>query len=227
MPKAHASENHAPKHLDRAHPQARSAETRSAILDAAGPIFAESGLAGARTEAIAAAAGVNKALLYYYFQSKEDLYYAVLDENMAGFHQSAMEVLNRPGCPRAILLEYCAMHFDFICARLSYAPLYQQMMASDGKGKQQLARKYLAPRSEAVRALLARGMQEGVFRQADVNHTSLSMVAVVAFFFTAAPVLKLIDGPSALDDEHIQRRKEQALEFIRFGIFADPNAPLP
>ena len=47
--------------------------SREAILLAAERIFAESGLAGARTDAIAAAAGVNKALLYYYFKSKSDL----------------------------------------------------------------------------------------------------------------------------------------------------------
>ena len=42
--------------------------------------FAEQGMAGARMDAIAAAAGVNKALLYYYFRSKDELYAAVLDE---------------------------------------------------------------------------------------------------------------------------------------------------
>jgi TetR/AcrR family transcriptional regulator len=57
----------------------RSAETRSRILDAALTEFAASGLAGARTESIAAAAGVNKALLYYYFESKEKLYAAALE----------------------------------------------------------------------------------------------------------------------------------------------------
>ncbi len=51
----------------------RSAETRSRILDAALSEFAANGLAGARTEQIAVAAGVNKALLYYYFESKEKM----------------------------------------------------------------------------------------------------------------------------------------------------------
>ena len=57
----------------------RSAETRGRILDAALSEFAANGLAGARTEQIAAAAGVNKALLYYYFESKEKLYSAALE----------------------------------------------------------------------------------------------------------------------------------------------------
>ncbi len=57
----------------------RSAETRSRILDAALSEFAANGLAGARTEQIATAAGVNKALIYYYFESKEKLYSAALE----------------------------------------------------------------------------------------------------------------------------------------------------
>ena len=55
-------------------PSERSAETRQRILDAALREFAANGLAGARTETIATAAGVNKALIYYYFESKEKLY---------------------------------------------------------------------------------------------------------------------------------------------------------
>ena len=49
------------------------AETRATILKAADCIYAEHGLAGARTEAIAAAAGVNKALLSYNFKSNAEV----------------------------------------------------------------------------------------------------------------------------------------------------------
>ena len=54
-------------------------ESRAAILHAAAREFAEQGIAGARTDAIARTAQVNKALLYYYFKDKETLYGAVLD----------------------------------------------------------------------------------------------------------------------------------------------------
>ena len=46
--------------------------------------FSREGVAGARTDAIARAAGVNKALLYYYFKDKETLYGAVLDQVFGG-----------------------------------------------------------------------------------------------------------------------------------------------
>ena len=62
-------------------------------MRAAAGIFAESGLAGARTDAIANAAGVNKALLYYYFKSKESLYQAVLEDHASAFNKIALELL--------------------------------------------------------------------------------------------------------------------------------------
>ena len=58
--------------------------SRDAILQAALAEFAQEGLAGARMDAIAAAAGVNKALLYYYFHDKDTLYGAVLDRFFLG-----------------------------------------------------------------------------------------------------------------------------------------------
>ena len=60
-------------------PLDRSAETRARILDAALQEFSALGMAGARMDQIAAAAGVNKALLYYHFDSKENLYIAALE----------------------------------------------------------------------------------------------------------------------------------------------------
>ena len=59
-------------------------ESRAAILAAAACEFAEHGIAGARTDAIAREARVNKALLYYYFKDKQTLYSAVLDDAFAG-----------------------------------------------------------------------------------------------------------------------------------------------
>ena len=72
----------------------RAGQTRRVILAAAARIFAGTGLAGARIDAIAAAAGVNKALLYYYFQSKDDLYLAVLEDQFREFNRQAIEILN-------------------------------------------------------------------------------------------------------------------------------------
>src|SRR5271170_2161173 len=105
------------KHSAKRNPTSRASrnnETRAAILSAAGRIFAKSGLAGARTDTIAAAAGVNKALLYYYFKSKEGLYESVVEDHFSEFNRQALEVLGAPGSARAVLLRYVSLHVDFI-----------------------------------------------------------------------------------------------------------------
>src|ERR1043165_8555852 len=82
-------------------------KTRAAIMKAALEEFAHEGAAGARTDEIARRAGVNKALLYYYFKDKEGLYAAALEEVFSGLHDKVMMVLNNTGLsPRECLLKY-------------------------------------------------------------------------------------------------------------------------
>ena len=70
-------------------------KTRAAILRAALEEFSHEGVAGARTDEIARRAGVNKALLYYYFKDKEGLYAAVLEQVFSGMYQRVGSVLDR------------------------------------------------------------------------------------------------------------------------------------
>src|SRR5579862_8046279 len=109
-----------PAHRSR---EARSDESRAKILAAAERAFAGEGLAGARTDAIAAEAGVNKALLYYYFSSKEALYEAVIEEQLREFNTQALAILLKPGAARVVLLQYLNLHFDFISQRHRHAAL--------------------------------------------------------------------------------------------------------
>ena len=209
----------------RAGRQRRSAETRAAILAAAGRVFARSGLAGARTETIAAAAGVNKALLYYYFQSKERLYEAVVEDHFFEFNRQALAVLTAPGSARAILLRYIGLHFDFISARHRYASLHQQVMMAGGRLAKRLVHKYFKPRGEALGKLLERGMRDGEFRRADRFHTAMSLVSLIVFYFSAAPMLQLMGRSEAYSPTNLKRRKREVLDFIRHGLFVDPKFP--
>jgi TetR/AcrR family transcriptional regulator len=205
----------------------RRGDTRAAILAAAEQSFAKSGLAGARTDAIAAAAGVNKALLYYYFKSKGGLYEAVVEDHFREFNRQALEVLAAPASARAVLLRYVSLYFDFISARHRYAALYQQLMTARGKPLERLVRKYFVPRSDAFNKLLQRGIREGEFRHADARHTAISVVGLIVFYFSAAPVLQLLGHSDAYGAANLRRRKQEVLDFIRHGLFVDPQAPLP
>jgi TetR/AcrR family transcriptional regulator len=203
--------------------QARSSETRAAILAAAEQIFAKSGLDGARTDAIAAEAGVNKALLYYYFKSKDGLYEAVVEDHFRDFNRQALEVLSAPGDVRDILLRYVSLYFDFISTRHRYASLYQQLMTARGKSLERLVRKYFVPRSQAFNQLLERGTRDGSLRRTDARHTAISIVGLIVFYFSAAPVLQLLGHSDAYNAANLKRRKQEVLGFIRHGLFVCGN----
>jgi TetR/AcrR family transcriptional regulator len=200
------------------------AQTRAAIQRAAEGVFAQAGLAGARMDVIAAKAGVNKALLYYYFKSKEKLYEAVLEDHFNEFNRQALEVLASPGSAREVLLRYVGLHFDFISARRRHAPLFQQFVSAGGRLSKTLVKKYFTPRTEAVNALLERGMREGEFRRADRFHAAISLVALIVFYFSAAPVLEMLGHTDAYGAANLARRKQEVLDFIRHGLFLDPDS---
>lgn len=86
----------------------RSSEQQKArILDAAASAFAAAGFAGARVDAIAAAAGVNKRLLYHYVGAKDVLLSAVLEREA---QRATAASLSDPGIWRLVLEE--AAHQD-------------------------------------------------------------------------------------------------------------------
>src|SRR5260370_24244714 len=90
-------------------------KTRAAILKAALEEFAHEGVTGARTDEIARRAGVNKALLYYYFKDKDGLYAAALEQVFSGLSERVMAVLHPTELsPRQRLLGYVEAHFAYI-----------------------------------------------------------------------------------------------------------------
>src|ERR1700689_993599 len=94
--------------------------SRERILQAAIREFSEHGLAGARTGAIAAAAQVNKALLYYYFRDKEALYTAALEEVAGKVAGDAIAVLELGCSPGERVLRFALQHFDRILVRQGF-----------------------------------------------------------------------------------------------------------
>ncbi len=205
----------------------RRGSSRAAILRAAERLFAAQGLAGARTEAIAAAAHVNKALLYYYFRSKDDLYLAVLEEQMRDFSRRAQEVLARGGSARARLLDYVSMHFDMISSRPHYPRLFPRLLLSGGGGLERLARKYSLPLGRALERLIARGVASREFRPVDGHQTVISLVALSNFYFLVAPVFGKVTGTDPYSPAQLARRKQAILDWVRYGLFRKPQERIP
>ena len=205
---------------------ARAAQTRSEILRVAADKFAAAGLAGARMEAIAHAAGVNKALLYYYFKSKEGLYSAVLEEHLKEFSRRAQDTLSAPGAARAKILRFVSLHFDFVSARPYYPLLFQHLLLTGGAQFRRLLRKYLLPVGKGLIGVISEGIRGGEFRPVDPSHMAISIVGVTVHYFSSAPMMRDFRGIDPFGAAQLRRRKAQVLEFIRFGLFRRPEGKI-
>ncbi len=198
-------------------------ESRAAILKAAAVEFAEHGIAGARTDAIARHARVNKALLYYYFEDKEKLYGAVLDDAFSGLKSAVFQVLDSNVPPREKIQAYVGAYFDFIATNQLYPRLMQREMMRARGGKspliERVIKNYIQPIYLRVGEVLRQGIEDGEFRPVNPAHFVPSMVAMIVFYFSSAPVMQKIVGFNPLTPERIAERRAAVLDFVSAALF--------
>jgi TetR/AcrR family transcriptional regulator len=205
----------------------RPEESRAAILKAAVTEFSREGVAGARTDAIARAARVNKALLYYYFKDKHALYGAVLDQVFGGLMIAVDGPLSSNLPPREKLLAYVGAHFDYIASHPFYPRIVQGEMMSVGRGRsphvERIVKEYFRPLFARVSEVLHKGIASGDFRIVDPIQFAPSMIATIVFYFLNAPVMRMMTGNDPLTPERIAQRRAAVLDFISAALFQHPS----
>jgi TetR/AcrR family transcriptional regulator len=207
------------RRLPRALRQARDLSTARRILAVAEQIFAEQGLAGARMDNIARAAKVNKALLYYYFRSKEELHRFVLKTLLsqlgAGLDRS------RAAAPsaRERLIAAVDHFFAFVQEHPNYPRLIQREMMSQGPNLEWVISEYYRPMHGRLLRNIEEGIPAGEFRPVDAPNAALSVVSLMVFYFIAAPVLTRVQRRDALRPQEVTRRRQAVHDFLEHGLF--------
>ena len=203
----------------------RSAETRARILDAALSEFALHGLAGARTERIATAADVNKALLYYYFESKEKLYLAALEMIAAKVRDSTMAVFLREGSAGERVLRSALNHFDRIYSQPVFQTLMQQEMIRLRMGESTavnpLVEKLFRPMGEKTLAVVEEGIRCGELIPVESSQVMYAALGANVFYFLSAPMMRLIAGADPMERSALEFRRKVSVEYLGQAIFID------
>jgi TetR/AcrR family transcriptional regulator len=198
-------------------------ESRAAILKAAAHEFAEHGVDGARTDTIAREAQVNKALLYYYFKDKQTLYGEVIDGAFSGLKDTVFRVLDSNAPPREKILAYVGAYFDFIASNQLYPRLMQREMMRAREGQSQYIEKiiknHIQPIFTRLSELLRQGIAEGEFREVKPEHFVPSMVAMIVFYFSSAPVMQKIVGFNPLARNRIAERRAAVIDIVSAALF--------
>jgi TetR/AcrR family transcriptional regulator len=203
----------------------RADQTRARILDAATLEFSSNGLAGARTERIAEKAGVNKALLYYYFQGKEALYVATLEFVADRMAAASLKVLNLECSAGERLLRGALNHFDRIYSQPVFQNLLQQEMIRLRKGEASnanaLVGKLFRPLGDRLLAVAEEGIRSGELVQVESSQITYSALGANVFYYLSAPMLRLIGGVDPLDPGMLAFRRKAAIEYLGQAVFTD------
>ena len=159
---------------------ARPQELLAAALDQ----FVERGYAATRLEDVARRAGVSKGTLYLYFTNKEELFKAVVRENISGrFTEWRAELETFEGSTPE-LLAYC-MNSWWERVGLTRASGLTKLMMSEAKNFPDIAAFYqqevIMPGHNLIRAVLQRGMDRGEFRPMDLDYAVYLVVAPMIF----------------------------------------------
>lgn len=205
--------------------QIRSDQTRYRILNAAIHEFSEHGLAGARTGAIADAAQVNKALLYYYFRDKEGLYTAALEAVAAKVAEGAIAVLDLDCTPGERMLRFALQHFDRILSQRGFQALMQQEMIRFRQGQSGsmriLAKNAFEPMFLRVQQIAEEGIRTGELCHVDWMQMMYAALGANVFYFLSAPMVHLMGGSDPLHPAAIAARRSAAIEYLGQTIFTN------
>jgi TetR/AcrR family transcriptional regulator len=204
--------------------------TKAAIVDAAVEEFAALGLAGARIDEIARAARVNKALLYYYFESKEHLYEGVIEQMFLAMTDALRGALGIAEGPREKLLAFLDANFEVLAGQPAYARLLEQEMdivkVFLNNVKPDTAPKFIrqiAPLLAEFRTVLEEGVKSGVFRRIDIDAVLPLLLMLVRTAVRGIPLAGKFISPSG--KVSAKRRRAAAIDFITCALFTT-RAPI-
>ncbi|HEV2617121.1 MAG TPA: TetR/AcrR family transcriptional regulator [Candidatus Acidoferrales bacterium] len=211
--------------MQRGRTKIENPETARRILTAAERIFATRGLAGARTEEIARAAHVNKAMLYYYFGSKERLYRAVFDNLFTQAGQIIQAETPAEASPRQTVLAFVEGYFKFRVEHPNYARLMQHMMLENPKQFRWVAREYFGQGFKRMTRVIKAGIADGEFQAVSGEHTVINIIAMIVFYFSGAPVHSVLLRRNAMQAGAVEEHKRAVIDLLEHGLFRKPARP--
>ena len=195
------------------------------LLEAALDLFVEKGFAATRVDDVAARAGVSKGTLFLYFPSKEELFKAVVRENIVGrFAEWNTELETFVGTTSEVLAYCYQVWWERIAA--TKASGITKLMFSEAQNFPEIAQFYqqevILPGRALIRRILQRGMERGEFRQMDLEYGTYIVLAPMMFLMLWNNSM----GPCALPDEDFSPEQyiRSQVDNILHGLCVRPAA---
>jgi len=201
----------------------KNGSSKEAILAAARREFAGHGFSGARVEAIARAAGCNKAMLFYYFSSKEKLYRAVLGQALAEIFTEIGNVVKAHLTPESFMERFPEIYIRFL-ARNPDLPriLVFDLIHNPDNISQAMVELFRENAGFMPRRLLENirsWHDQGLISESDPLHFMLNVISLSIFSFVGRPMVEAISGLKVGNDvEFYNTRIQSVVNILKKGM---------
>jgi len=194
-----------------------SGTTKERILDTATELFSDKGFDGTKVQEIADAAGVNKAMLYYYFKSKDDLLMAVIGRFIEGIRDSIPRYFASSRDAARNIEAFLDFYIDYLVRNRLFVRLMAWELLS-GRHIRTIAEDYLVPTFGPMREKISQAIAEGAIRPVSPEHTINSVLGMNVFYIISSPVFMIILGEDPLGPEMIRKRKQAVKDLVMNGL---------
>lgn len=191
--------------------------TRAAILSAATEEFTTNGLTGARVDAIAQRARVNKRMIYHYFGGKEGLYLAVLEATYEAIRAAEMDLHLTDRGPVDGMRELVLFTWRYFLAHPEFLSLLgtENLHKAAYLKRSKRIRELHSPLVGMISSLLERGERERVFRAGiDPIELYVSIAALGFFYLSNRHTLSTIFGRDLAAPKSIEARGEHIVDVV-------------
>ncbi|MGD9057624.1 MAG: TetR/AcrR family transcriptional regulator [Desulfobacterales bacterium] len=194
-------------------PNAKTLDARERLLETAIGMFAQKGYAGTSVREIAEQAGVSKPVLYYYFNSKEGLFLAILEmaENLQ--KQLLAEVLNSQGTVMDRLLMLYRQVYEEVEAHPSFYKMIHGLIFGPPQGAPDYDfTRYHRYMIDAIRKIYNTGLAVGEVKKIDADDVAYLVLSLIDFCLHVDQV-----QPQASDPQRAERLMRLAFQGIDQG----------
>lgn len=200
-----------------------NSETQQKILQAATVVFLQRGKKGARMQDIARQANMNKALLHYYFRSKERLYQEVFNREVKKVMQDLFHSITPGRDIRQFLRSFINQYVDRLAENPQVLRFMLWEIEDGGEGVQHIFTDIKSELGQSSPRIFLRNLksaiQEGTIRKVDPYHLLFNIMGMCLYVFIARPILETIFPEiDPTTPSFIHKRKEEIFNLVWSGI---------
>jgi len=185
--------------------------------------FAAHGFWGARASRIARGAGINKAIIFYYFSSKENLYRVIIEDTVRDLIEDVQKSMNKSDNPEKLFETLPEVYIRFFSQNefLAKIIIHDLVQNPDHISKviREIFEKTPFKPQEMFQKMVYQWHKKGILTESDPVHVILNIIPPSLFCFIGLPMVEaVLDRKVKIDDKFINERIKSVVNLIKRGM---------